>query len=104
VPYLDPDVASGGNRGFGDLGIAWSYVPFLSISANPWIPRTVGSGIGVIVPTGDPDDGRSLGAVIVNPFLGLVVHQGRFYLMGGKREDAVEKVAHRDVWTRDLKR
>ncbi len=81
VPYLDPDVSSGGNSGFGDLGIAWSYVPFLSISANPWIPRTVGSGIGVIIPTGDPDDGRSLGAVIVNPFLGLVVPLSKTFFL-----------------------
>jgi hypothetical protein len=31
-----------------------------------------------------------------------VVHKDRLYLMGGKREDAVEKVAHRDIWVRDL--
>lgn len=29
-----------------------------------------------------------------------VMHEGKFYLMGGKREDAIEKVAHRDIWVR----
>ncbi len=33
-----------------------------------------------------------------------VVHEGTFYIMGGKREDAAEKIFHRDIWTRDLKR
>ena len=31
-----------------------------------------------------------------------VVHKGKFYIMSGKREDAVEKVAQRDIWARDL--
>ena len=31
-----------------------------------------------------------------------VLHEGKFYLMGGKREDAIEKVAHHDIWVLDL--
>jgi hypothetical protein len=31
-----------------------------------------------------------------------VLHEGKFYLMSGKREDAVEKVAHHDIWVHDL--
>jgi hypothetical protein len=31
-----------------------------------------------------------------------VVHKGKFYLMSGKREDAIEKVAYHDIWVRDL--
>jgi hypothetical protein len=31
-----------------------------------------------------------------------VVHNGKVYLMGGKREDAIEKMAHRDIWVLDL--
>ena len=33
-----------------------------------------------------------------------VVHNGKVYLMGGKREDAIEKMAHRDIWVLDLLR
>jgi hypothetical protein len=31
-----------------------------------------------------------------------VVHNGILYLMSGKREDAIKKVAHRDIWILDL--
>jgi hypothetical protein len=31
-----------------------------------------------------------------------VVHGGKFYLMSGKREDAIEKLAHHDIWVLDL--
>ena len=33
-----------------------------------------------------------------------VLHEGKFYLMSGKREDAIEKVAHHDIWVHDLDR
>jgi hypothetical protein len=33
-----------------------------------------------------------------------VLHEGNFYLMSGKREDAIEKVAYQDIWVYDLDR
>ncbi len=33
-----------------------------------------------------------------------VLHEGKFYLMSGKREDAIEKLAYQDIWVRDLER
>jgi hypothetical protein len=45
LPYLDPDLGEGGNSGFGDFLLAYSIVPSARISANPWVPRTIGSGL-----------------------------------------------------------
>ena len=73
LPYLDPDLNTGGNSGFGDLITSFSFVPSAQISANPWVPRTVGSGIAVSAPLGDADEGRSLDTWVVFPFLGVVL-------------------------------
>jgi hypothetical protein len=73
VPYLDPDRATGGNSGFGDTILSLSYVPLVKVSANPWVPRTVGTGISILAPTGNADEGRSLDTWVITPFLGLVI-------------------------------
>jgi hypothetical protein len=81
VPYLDPDRDTGGNSGFGDTILSLSFVPSVRMSANPWVPRTVGTGISVLAPTGNADEGRSLDAWIVTPYLGLVIPlTDRFFL------------------------
>jgi len=81
VPYLDPDRDTGGNSGFGDAIFSLSFVPSVRMSANPWVPRTVGTGISVLAPTGNADEGRSLDAWIVTPYLGLVIPlSDRFFL------------------------
>jgi hypothetical protein len=73
VPYIDPDRATGGNSGFGDALLSFSYVPLVKVSANPWVPRTVGTGISVLAPTGSTKDGRSLDAWVITPYVGLVI-------------------------------
>lgn len=73
LPYLDPDLDRGGDSGIGDLIASFSFVPSARISANPWVPRTVGSGIAVSAPTGKADEGRSLDTWVVFPFLGVVL-------------------------------
>jgi hypothetical protein len=73
VPYLDPDRSTGGNSGFGDTILSVSYVPLVKVSANPWVPRTVGTGISILAPTGNADEGRSLDTWVITPFLGLVI-------------------------------
>jgi len=72
VPYLDPNLDTGGNSGVGDIVAAFSIVPSVTISVNPWVPRTVGSGMAVSVPTGDVKEGRSLDTWVLYPYLGLV--------------------------------
>jgi len=80
VPYLDPDTGMGGNSGLGDVVIAYSYAPTTTMTAHPWVPRTVGTGIAVLAPTGDAKKGRSLDTWVISPYLGLVVPlSGRFF-------------------------
>jgi len=72
LPLIDPDVGtSGTNYEPGDLGIAISWVPFFEISANPWVPKSVGTGLFVLVPTGQAP--RTFDAWVINPFLGFVL-------------------------------
>ena len=73
VPYIDPDTSAAGNSGIGDTIVALSFVPSVRIGANPWVPRTVGTGIAVLAPTGDPDERRSLDSWVVAPYLGLII-------------------------------
>ena len=73
LPYIDPDTSASGNSGIGDTIVALSFVPSVRIGANPWVPRTVGTGIAVLAPTGDADEGRSLDSWVVSPYLGLIV-------------------------------
>lgn len=73
VPYLDPDTGTSSNSGFGDIVMSYSYVPSSTISAHPWVPRTIGTGIALLAPTGDAKEGRSIDSWVVAPYIGLVV-------------------------------
>lgn len=72
IPYLDPNTGEGGNSGFGDVIAAYSFVPSAQASAHPWVPRTVGTGIAVLAPTGNANEGRSLDTWVVAPYVGIV--------------------------------
>jgi hypothetical protein len=81
VPYLDPDRSTGKNSGFGDTLISLSFVPVVKVGANPWVPRTVGTGISILAPTGNVDEGRSFDTWVITPYLGLVIPlSDRFFL------------------------
>lgn len=59
--------------GIGDTSLTFSWTPLTPISVGPWVPRRIGTGVGVILPTGNAGDGRSVDSVVVTPFLGLVL-------------------------------
>lgn len=73
VAYLDSQFGLSGGSGIGDTTATWSYLPNLEITVGPWVPRIVGSGISVTLPTGDEKQGRGLGSTIITPFVGTVV-------------------------------
>jgi len=73
IPYLNPDIGVSGDSGFGDTVFSFSYIPSVKASANPWLPRTIGTGIAVLIPTGNSSEGRSLDAWVVSPYLGLLI-------------------------------
>jgi hypothetical protein len=70
VPLGDPDLSNAGDFGIGDSSLVISYVPFSAISANPWIPTTVGSGLGLVMPTGSAEDGSGTDTWVLGPFVG----------------------------------
>jgi hypothetical protein len=72
ISYLDSRLNLGGGSGFGDTSLTFSWAPTVPISAAPWVPRQAGTGLSLILPTGNPADGRSMDATVITPFLGLV--------------------------------
>jgi hypothetical protein len=72
VAYLDSNFGRDGGSGIGDSSITYSYEPRVGLSVHPWVPKKVGSGISLVLPTGNTKDSRSLDAVLVNPFIGSV--------------------------------
>lgn len=72
VSYLDSRLDKEGGSGFGDTSLAFSWTPAVNLSVAPWVPRKIGTGLGIILPTGDATDGRGLKSTIFTPFVGLV--------------------------------
>jgi hypothetical protein len=71
--YLDARFGKGGGTGFGDTTLTYSYLPSAKMSVGPWLGRIVGSGISVVLPTGDEREGRGLGSTVITPFLGTLI-------------------------------
>ena len=71
--YLDSRLGVSGGSGWGDTTVTYSYLPKAQMSVGPWIPRIVGSGISVTLPTGNEKEGRGLGSTILTPFIGTRV-------------------------------
>ncbi len=77
APLVDPDIDSGSSSlRAGDLEIGYSYTPNQKLNANPWVPSTAGSGIGLWIPTGDLEDGTGTGSWRLAPRLGFVSQIG----------------------------
>jgi hypothetical protein len=72
LPLVDGDVDKRGGYGIGDLGLSVSFTPFTAIAANPWVPKTVGTGLAAVLPTGNPDKNRGQGVFVLGPFVGGV--------------------------------
>jgi len=73
VPLLDPSFERDHDSGFGDTTVSWSWSPRQVVSVRPWVPRQVGTGLEVTLPTGNAAKGRGLDATLLTPFLGLAV-------------------------------
>lgn len=72
APLIDEGVDSSINMRVGDLQFGYSYTPGHALSASPWVPSDVGIGIGLSIPTGDPNIGTGLGSYVLAPRLGFV--------------------------------
>ena len=54
----------------GDVLIDYHYDPGARLSARPWIPRNLGLGMAVLLPTGSEEKGTGLGSVVAIPSVG----------------------------------
>lgn len=72
ISYLDSNVDLPGGSGIGDTSLSFSWAPSVPLTVGPWVPRKLGSGIGLILPTGNASNSRSIDSVVIAPFLGLV--------------------------------
>lgn len=73
VPLIDPAFEVDHNSGIGDTTIAFSWTPLHTMSVRPWVPKQMGTGLQVTLPTGTPGKGRGLDTILLSPYLGLAI-------------------------------
>ena len=57
---------------FSDTVVYYSWSGDYKIEAKPWLPNRFGSGVGLVIPTGDARKGAGIDMWVVTPYLGLV--------------------------------
>jgi hypothetical protein len=60
------------NLVFGDTVVGYSWTGRAQVSAKPWLPSRLGSGVEVAAPTGNVEAGGSADMWVVTPYLGVV--------------------------------
>ena len=95
---LNSSLGSTEGDGVSDTLIQYSWAPTETVTAKPWLPRRFGTGLGVLVPTGDLEEDTGVGMWIATPFVGwpfvatkhLVLLPSLLYAHSfGHHEDAV---------------
>jgi hypothetical protein len=72
VLLVGSDLSNANGSGVGDTRLQYSWVPSATLTANAWVPKTLGMGFGLIVPTGDAAKGTGADRWIAIPTLGWV--------------------------------
>jgi hypothetical protein len=72
VLLVGSDVSNAEGSGIGDTRLQYSWVPSAKLTASGWLPKTLGTGFGLIVPTGDAAKGTGEDRWIAIPTLGWV--------------------------------
>ena len=67
LPIVNSRLAEVNGSGIGDLLLRYNWVPSLTLTADPWVPNSLGIGLGLLVPTS-----RVLGARIMKTSPGPV--------------------------------
>jgi len=66
------DLSNAKGSGVGDTRLQYSWVPSANLTASAWVPKTLGMGFGLIVPTGDAAKGTGADRWVAIPTLGWV--------------------------------
>jgi len=72
LSLIGADFGETEGSGIGDLRLQYSYVPSAKLTADSWVPNTLGMGFGLIVPTGDLTKGTGDDRWVAIPTLGWV--------------------------------
>ena len=70
LPVLNSSLSSVEGSGIGDLLLRYNWVPALTLTADPWVPNSLGIGVGLLVPTGDAAKGTGGDQWVIAPSLG----------------------------------
>jgi hypothetical protein len=70
LPVVDAGLADVEGSGIGDLLLRYNWVPALTLTADPWVPNTLGIGLGLVIPTGDATKGTGGDQWVMAPSLG----------------------------------
>ena len=81
LPLVDSGISNTEGSGIGDLQFQYNYVPSRKLTANPWVPNSLGLGLGLVVPTGNLEDGTGAGEWVVTPSLGWAWRVGKGFVL-----------------------
>ena len=70
LPIVNSRLAEVNGSGIGDLLLRYNWVPSLTLTADPWVPNSLGIGLGLLVPTGDAAKGTGGDQWVIAPSLG----------------------------------
>jgi hypothetical protein len=63
--------------GPGDTLLRYNWAPKQTLTANPWVPNNLGTGIGLLIPTGDAEKGTGGDQWVIAPTFGIVARLGK---------------------------
>jgi hypothetical protein len=70
LPVIDAGLADVEGSGIGDLLLRYNWVPALTLTADPWVPNSLGIGLGLLIPSGDAAKGTGGDQWVIAPSLG----------------------------------
>ncbi len=72
LPVVNSQLTEVDGNGIGDLLLRYNWVPSMTLTADPWIPNSLGIGLGLLVPTGDAARGTGGDQWVLAPSFGIV--------------------------------
>jgi len=77
LPVISSRLGNVEGSGIGDLVLRYNWVPAETLSAEPWVPNSLGIGVGLLIPSGDASQGTGGDQWVIGPTLGFVARLGR---------------------------
>ena len=75
--FTDDVITKERHIGLGDTILIYSFVPGMTVTAQPWVPRSIGFSVLLIVPTGSAEDFLGGDQFVFSPQGGWVLNIGK---------------------------